>query len=452
MYTITIDRLEIFANHGVMEEEKRLGQKFIVSVVAEIGCEEHNMGDDINNTISYGNLCGDIQYVVQGKMYNLIETLAQKIAAYVLEKYEVVSRINVKVMKPWAPIKKVVNSVSVEIERCKRKVCLNIGSNIEPREEYLNYAVKRFKQDNRINSVVVSEYFNTKPIGKLQQPDFLNASIVCTTYMEPYEMLEFIHKVENEAGRKREERWGPRTLDIDIILYGEVCINTDLLTIPHSEMANRLFVLEPLMQIAPYMINHVEKKNVYQLYSALKKKEHVSLCIDYDDYDPITKYERIKSGVKSNGLLLPDIVLLALYAINEQFKLYENRYFYIKDDNSVSYLINKTFDYKLDISCVRKAIIELDISKMIYRFNCALKFNVYVEDKQLRINSWGKKYIVDKGLDKTIEYKQLLESIRKIYMEYQKQYDELRKLLLMENINANKISKINALLNVKLLS
>ena len=111
----------------------------------------------------------------------------------------------------------------------------------------------------------------TEPVGGVEQDDFLNGCLELETLYTPYELLDFLHKIEQAHNRKRIVHWGPRTLDLDIILYDDVVMYEDDLIIPHIEMENREFVLKPLCEIAPYIKNPVNGKSIKQLLSEIQK-------------------------------------------------------------------------------------------------------------------------------------------------------------------------------------
>ncbi|MDE6036450.1 MAG: 2-amino-4-hydroxy-6-hydroxymethyldihydropteridine diphosphokinase, partial [Ruminococcus sp.] len=106
-----------------------------------------------------------------------------------------------------------------------------------------------------------------------EQPDFLNGALICRTYLSPENLLEFLHKTENNAGRTREVRWGARTLDLDIIFYDDLIIDTPALTVPHIDMCNRYFVLKPVSEISPYYRHPVLNMTVSQLLERLDKND-----------------------------------------------------------------------------------------------------------------------------------------------------------------------------------
>ena len=130
-----------------------------------------------------------------------------------------------------------------------------LGSNLASPLEQVNAAVKAIGDipDSRI--VAVSSFYRTPPLGPQDQPDYLNAAVALETQLAPEELLNHTQRIELQQGRVRKaERWGPRTLDLDIMLFGDDVINTPRLTIPHYDMKNRGFMLWPLFEIAPDLV------------------------------------------------------------------------------------------------------------------------------------------------------------------------------------------------------
>ncbi|EJN8063040.1 2-amino-4-hydroxy-6-hydroxymethyldihydropteridine diphosphokinase [Salmonella enterica] len=130
-----------------------------------------------------------------------------------------------------------------------------LGSNLASPLEQVNAALKAIADipDSRI--VAVSSFYRTPPLGPQDQPDYLNAAVALDTALAPEELLNYTQRIERQQGRERKaERWGPRTLDIDIMLFGDKIINTERLTVPHYDMKNRSFMLWPLFEVAPELI------------------------------------------------------------------------------------------------------------------------------------------------------------------------------------------------------
>lgn len=145
-------------------------------------------------------------------------------------------------------------------------VYIGLGSNMGDRAGNLFSAYNHIITTKGIRPLRLSRFYETAPVGGPPQPMFLNAAIGITTSLSPHQLLERFRHIENLMGRIRLERWGPRTIDIDILLYDDKIVDDDLLKIPHPLMQERLFVLEPLVAIAPNVVHPVFKKTVFQLY------------------------------------------------------------------------------------------------------------------------------------------------------------------------------------------
>ena len=130
-----------------------------------------------------------------------------------------------------------------------------IGSNLASPLEQVNAAVEALGEIPQSRIVAVSSFYRTPPLGPQDQPDYLNAAVVLETELGPEALLDNTQRIELQQGRVRKaERWGPRTLDLDIMLFGHETINTERLTVPHYDMKNRGFMLWPLFEIAPALV------------------------------------------------------------------------------------------------------------------------------------------------------------------------------------------------------
>ncbi|HEY8783798.1 MAG TPA: 2-amino-4-hydroxy-6-hydroxymethyldihydropteridine diphosphokinase [Mucilaginibacter sp.] len=148
-------------------------------------------------------------------------------------------------------------------------VFLLLGSNLGKRHLLLNKAIKHIEND--IAPVVkTSAIYETQSWGKTDAPDYLNEVIMLRTNLPAQIILQKILSIENILGRRREEKWGPRTIDIDILFYGQAIIDEPGLHVPHPHLHKRRFTLEPLADIAPFLMHPVFKKNILQLKNELK--------------------------------------------------------------------------------------------------------------------------------------------------------------------------------------
>jgi 2-amino-4-hydroxy-6-hydroxymethyldihydropteridine diphosphokinase len=128
---------------------------------------------------------------------------------------------------------------------------VGIGSNLGDREGNLRQAVELLSAEDGIDVVAVSEIRETDPVGPVEQGPFLNGAVRIETDLAPRELLERLLAVEERLGRVRRERWGPRTIDLDLLLYGDDVVDEPGLTVPHARLHERRFALEPLSDLAP---------------------------------------------------------------------------------------------------------------------------------------------------------------------------------------------------------
>ncbi|MBU1241224.1 2-amino-4-hydroxy-6-hydroxymethyldihydropteridine diphosphokinase [Myxococcota bacterium] len=150
------------------------------------------------------------------------------------------------------------------------KVLLSLGSSIEPRKTYLDLAVSALESLEETSSVRVSPIHETEPMGAAQNP-FLNMAVtLAVSDLTPHEFLQQALVIEASLGRTRTVHWGDRTIDIDIILWGESIVRDETLTIPHPFMAERSFVLAPATQIAPDWMDPVSGLSISQLLQRLE--------------------------------------------------------------------------------------------------------------------------------------------------------------------------------------
>lgn len=273
MDCIHIENLEIFARHGVYEEENRLGQLFIVSADLHTETRAAALGDNLDLSVNYGNVCHFIGRLMTEKTFRLIESAAEYIASAILTQYPSVRAVDVTLKKPWAPIGMHLDWASVTIHRKKHRVYIGIGSNMGDSAAIIREALAQINHLSDTKITACSDFIVTKPYGGVAQNDFLNGCAELETLKAPEELLDTLMQIEKLFGRERLVHWGPRTLDLDILLYDDEIIGTKRLTVPHADMQNRLFVLGPLNEIAGYVRHPVYLKTINQMYNELLKKE-----------------------------------------------------------------------------------------------------------------------------------------------------------------------------------
>ena len=273
MDKIRIENLEVFANHGVFPEETKLGQKFLVSITLHMDTRTAGKTDDLSGSVDYGEVSHFATDFLRTHTYHLIEAAAEQLAEAILQAYPLVMEVTIAMKKPWAPIGLPLESVAVEITRKWHRVFLAVGSNMGDSETYIRRGIEALSSLKDCRVKRVSGLIVTKPYGVTDQEDFLNGCLEIETLLLPLELLELLHQIEAAADRRRELRWGPRTLDLDILFYDDEVIGLPELTVPHVDMENRSFVLEPLAEIAPYMVHPICHKTVGRMLSELRERE-----------------------------------------------------------------------------------------------------------------------------------------------------------------------------------
>ncbi|MBQ4246801.1 MAG: 2-amino-4-hydroxy-6-hydroxymethyldihydropteridine diphosphokinase [Succinivibrio sp.] len=153
------------------------------------------------------------------------------------------------------------------------KSLLSLGSNLGDSKALISDALEDINRTEGVTVLKQSSLYITKPVGFLDQDDFVNAAALVETSLDAHELLKAMQSLEQKYKRVRLFKDGPRTLDIDIIAYDEVVMNTDDLILPHPRMHERAFVLSPLNEIVPDYQVSLHNKNISELYEALDEKE-----------------------------------------------------------------------------------------------------------------------------------------------------------------------------------
>lgn len=269
MDKIHIKDLEIIGFHGAIPEEKVLGQKFVLSFELDVDLRQAGKNDDLTKTVHYGELAQKVEEEFSKTSYDLIEKAAEEICEFVLLNYPLVKKVKLLLKKPWAPTRKHVEYVAVEIERKWNKVYIAAGSNLGDKEETLKEAIDKI--DKRKDCVVtkVSNFYTTDPVGYEDQDQFVNCVFEINTLQTPSELMDTLLEVEKDFKRERIIRWGPRTLDLDIIFYNDIISYDEHILIPHPRAHERQFVMKPMCDINPYYVHPIYRKRVMDISSEL---------------------------------------------------------------------------------------------------------------------------------------------------------------------------------------
>ena len=273
MDKIYIRDLEFIGYHGVFEEEKKLGQKFYVTLELITNLRDAGLNDDILKTTHYGEVAKTVEKIFFSKKYDLIETLAEDIAREILLNFNLITELKLEIKKPWAPVGIPLDNVAVEINRKWTEAYISLGSNMGNKKENLEKAISELSQVKDTFVTKKSEIIETEPFGYKEQDDFLNACVGIKTLLSVRELLKELLAIEKRMGRERKIKWGPRIIDLDIIFYGKEVIEEDDLIVPHPYMEYREFVLKPLEEIIPNFVHPLLMKRVSTLRKELEENE-----------------------------------------------------------------------------------------------------------------------------------------------------------------------------------
>ena len=250
---IYVNGLRLMALVGVLPHERDALQPVQIDVDLEVDLSEAGVTDNLDDTANYGEISNAIAEVVRTSSDTLLERLAARIADRVLH-FDHVEVADVMVTKLRPPIPEDLVSSAVRIVRsrvdmrvpARHRAIVALGSNLGDRAAYLRFGLERLS-----NVVSQSQVFETDPVGGPDnQGPYLNMVAVVDTDLDPFAMLRRLLQIESEAHRVRVERWGPRTLDLDLLFYDDYTIESEELTVPHPRFAERRFVLEPLREVA----------------------------------------------------------------------------------------------------------------------------------------------------------------------------------------------------------
>lgn len=156
-------------------------------------------------------------------------------------------------------------------------VYIGLGSNLGDRLGFIQQAVQMLDFNDAIKILETSSFYETEPYGIKDQDWFINAAVKISTTLTPVEVLRVCQHIEEKLGRKREMKWGPRVIDLDILLYDDEIIADDILTIPHPATYDRACCIVPLLEIAEELIHPILQKDMDEIYQNLEFPEEVYL-------------------------------------------------------------------------------------------------------------------------------------------------------------------------------
>lgn len=251
---------------GCNPNERISPQEIVIDI--EIQIDRNNELDELKSTIDYDYLITFIKNSIKSTNYKLLETLTQSIINSLFKEFKIIKNIKLTINKP------AINGLCAESIQVKHKekrkylIALAIGSNAEflPEQQIIS-AIELLEE--YISDIKTGEFYKTKPIGHLEQNDFINTAIIGQTTLTIKNIFSKIKKIEKLMGKKEICINGPRIIDIDIILFDNYIYKTKFLTIPHKMAHLRDFVLQPLIDIDPNLLHPQYNETINNLYKKL---------------------------------------------------------------------------------------------------------------------------------------------------------------------------------------
>lgn len=259
---ILLTGLRVHAHHGVFAAERRDGQPFEVDLEVALDLAPAGGSDELGRTLNYGELAEEVAAAVGRDPVDLIETVAERVAGVVLA-HPVARWVRVTVHKPDAPIAVPFVDVAVVIDRASTlpapgetaRAVVAVGSNLGDRRATIGRALARIAEVPGLRLVRSSDLVESVAVTAEGEdptkPGYLNGVVLIDAAIGPHALLDALAAIERDLGRVRAERWGDRTIDLDVVAYGDATIHDDRLTLPHPRAAERAFVLGPWLQADP---------------------------------------------------------------------------------------------------------------------------------------------------------------------------------------------------------
>ncbi|MGH9279007.1 MAG: 2-amino-4-hydroxy-6-hydroxymethyldihydropteridine diphosphokinase [Acidimicrobiales bacterium] len=262
---ILLRGLRVLGHHGASPGEQDQPQPFEIDLDVEADTSVASRSDGLADTVDYGALVVAAARVVEQERWHLLERLARRVADEVLATDQRVDEVTVTVRKLRPPVPHDLASAGVRLRR-GRRAFLGLGTNLGDRTAHLRAAVTGLTAAPGVSVTAVSPVYETEPVGGPEaQPPYLNLVVEIEASVSPRALLAIAQRLEAAAGRDRskEERFGARPLDIDLLWIEGVTVDEPHLVVPHPRMHERRFVLAPLADLAPEVFpEHTGKGNV----------------------------------------------------------------------------------------------------------------------------------------------------------------------------------------------
>lgn len=249
------DRIELkgcrFKSHiGYFDFEQEAGQTFVIDLTYVLGRPEATETDALEDSLSYADVYETLRAFMAQAHHRLLERAAQELADLLFATYPTIDALELTLKKPEAPIDGAFEHMAFTVYRRRwTPVGIALGANLGDARQTLFDTSRKLHLAPEFRRQRVSSLYRSDAWGVEDQPDFYNAVLLAETTLSPWELLDYLKGLEREAGRTPTTRWGPRSLDCDLLFYEGCVMNHPKLTLPHPRMEQRSFVMVPLREV-----------------------------------------------------------------------------------------------------------------------------------------------------------------------------------------------------------
>ena len=265
MAFIRLVNMIFYGYHGVAAAEKETGRRYEVDCEIETDITKAARSDHLDDAVNYLSIYKTVEEFLENHRYNLLETLAERLREEIKKKTGA-SRVTLRVRKRIPPVPGNIDYIEVETSGEKLEVrnvadvFLGLGANEGDRENNIKKAIDLLNQSEGIRIKAVSSLYESRSVGVSNQPDYINCVVRIETGLDPHSLLKITKSIETALGRQPYTHMLPRPIDIDILIYDDIDLDSLDLMIPHSRLKDRRFVLEPLLEIDPDIVDPVTRR------------------------------------------------------------------------------------------------------------------------------------------------------------------------------------------------
>ncbi len=271
MDKIVIKDLEVSGIHGADHQIA----DFLISAELALNLKTAGDTDQISHTINYIDLCKDMEKYFSGLDHKLIETSAEDLARHILLNYLPVNSVFLEIRMPSKPEGHKLRFSGITIKREWHTAFIGVGSNMGDRYKNITRAGSMIDGTGLCKVKRISRIYQTEPFGYVEQDKFLNCVFEVRTLFTPLQLIKKLLKIETALKRERNIHWGPRTIDLDILFYDNIITSFESAVIPHPRLHERMFVLKPLCDIAPYYLHPVLNERCYRIAENLESEQEI---------------------------------------------------------------------------------------------------------------------------------------------------------------------------------